>query len=222
MLGKQAEACFEFYLHSSARYQLIAANLQIQGSENTKGELDYLVFDTQTKKVLHIELACKFYLYDSDEPKNKSDSWIGPNRKDSLHEKLTKLEQKQFPLLYATESLQTLNQLNIDRDSVEQQLCLKSFLYIPKGLSTSLFPHRFSDCIVGYWIPYIEFNSEDKNAIYAIPQKKQWLTPPEKLKDWLSFSEAALFIKVFTEANRSCLVHKKSAQSMESFFVVWW
>ena len=64
MLGKQAETCFEFLLKQSKRYQLLAANIQIQGEIKTLGELDYLVFDSETSKTLHIELACKFYLFD--------------------------------------------------------------------------------------------------------------------------------------------------------------
>ena len=122
MLGKQAEYCFTHALNQSNRYQVIASTLQIQGEVATLGEIDYLIYDRKKEQVCHIELACKFYLYDPTF-KTQEARWIGPNRKDTLADKLRKLKQKQFPMLFASETEQVLMSLGITADSVVQQLC---------------------------------------------------------------------------------------------------
>lgn len=222
MLGKQAEYCFEFYLIASNRYKLLASNIQIQGAKQTLGEIDYLVFDRETEKVLHIELACKFYLFDPKLNSSATSGWIGPNRKDSLNDKIHKLISSQFPLLQAEETSMKLKDFGIDNASVESQLCLKAFLFVPKNLPSVKFEKNYHDCIAGYWIPFSEFISEDNNALYAIPKKKQWLLPPENSETWYTFSEAISVIKTEMLTNKSPLIFKRTQSEFTSFFVVWW
>jgi hypothetical protein len=64
MLGRQAEAIFESIITDSKSYKLLAANIQIQSPSKTIGEIDYLLQDTKTKSQFHVELCCKFYLFD--------------------------------------------------------------------------------------------------------------------------------------------------------------
>ncbi len=77
MLGKQAEYLFENWLKHSQRFQLLAANIQIQGETKTLGELDYVVRAIETNETLHIELACKFYVLDETLGTKVSAQWIG-------------------------------------------------------------------------------------------------------------------------------------------------
>ncbi|PVW14557.1 DUF1853 family protein [Marixanthomonas spongiae] len=223
MLGKQAEACFEFLLKQSKRYRLLAANTQIQGETQTLGELDYLVFDTKTNKTLHIELACKFYLFDDRLGPSYEAKWIGPNRKDRLQEKLDKVKEKQFPLLHASETAAILEGLKLDVNTIEQQVCIKSFLFIPKNFNIEKFPKQYQDCVLGTYIPFLEFESEENpEAQFAIPDKKQWLLPPKNLTEWFSFSEAEERVSVLIHLKKSPLVYKKQKGKLEKFFVVWW
>ena len=222
MLGKQAEYCFEYYLKHSTRYDLIAANLQIQEIKQTIGELDYIVFDKQKELTLHIELACKFYLYDPSILNNGEANWIGPNRKDTLTDKLNKLVNRQFPLLYAERTKLILKELKIGSNAIEQQLCLKSFLFAPKGYQKYTFPETIENCISGYWISFFEFISEDKDALYIVPLKKEWLLPLEKFEKWLVFSEVKTIIETSIVNKKSPLVYKKNKGKIERFFVVWW
>ena len=222
MLGKQAEACFEYLLKNSKNYQLLAANIQIQGETKTLGELDYLVFDTETKKTLHIELACKFYLFDDSLGPNYNAKWIGPNRKDTLQEKLDKVKEKQFPLLYAPETAVALKELHLDIPEVEQQVCIKSFLFLPKDFNKEQLPEPYQSCVVGTYISFSEFKEEQADALFAIPDKKQWLLPPESLPDWLSFSDAKERISSLIDTKKSPLVYKKQKGILEKFFVIWW
>jgi hypothetical protein len=222
IIGKQAEVCFEYYLKHSKRYKLIAANIQINGEKETLGEIDYLVFDIEAQKTLHIELACKFYLYDSDLKEPSVNKWIGPNRKDTLKEKLDKLQNKQFPLLRKTETQDILKKLNIDANIFRQQLCLKAFLFLRKGISINRFSENYQACVVGYWIPFSEFISEDTDGKYAIPKKKEWLLPLENMEDWVNFAEALTIISLQIDTKKSTLVYKKTNSIISRFFVVWW
>lgn len=217
----QAEACFKAYLKQSKHYDLLASNLQIQGKTETLGELDYIVRDLKANQVIHVELACKFYLYDTGATVSEEEKWIGPNRKDRLFEKLEKIKHKQFPLLQNDKTIQTLIKLDIEIPSV-QELCLKAFLFIPKEMDVQEFPINYQECIVGLWMKPEDFDEEDKSAVYAIPDKKEWLLPMAHISEWHSFPEIKALIQQQIEVNKSPLVYKKTKVGMERFFVVWW
>lgn len=220
VLGMQAEACFEAYLKQSKNFELLTANLQIHGAKETLGELDYIVRNLKTERIVHIELACKFYLYDENAGASEEEKWIGPNRKDSLFDKLEKVKLKQFPLLYKDETLQKLTELGITKPS-SQQLCLKAFLFLPKKMAAEKFSETFKDCIVGYYVKPIDLE-DDETALYAIPTKKEWLLPANTQTNWHSFSEIKQLIDVQLKNNKSPLIYKKTPHKMERFFIVWW
>ncbi|SRX53970.1 hypothetical protein AEQU1_01021 [Aequorivita sp. CIP111184] len=216
----QAEACFEAYLKQSNNFELLTANLQIQGTKETLGELDYIVRNLKTEKIVHIELACKFYLYDEKAGTLEEQKWIGPNRKDSLFDKLEKVKLKQFPLLQAPETIQKLEELGISKPS-SQELCLKAFLFLPNKMAAAIFPKPFQDCIVGHYIKPNDLE-EDKTALYAIPNKKEWLLPIEIVANWYTFSEIKQLIDAQLKINKSPLIYKKTPHIMERFFIIWW
>lgn len=221
IIGMQAEACFEAYLIHSKRYKLLASNLQIPGKKETLGELDYIVQNLTTKEVVHIELACKFYLYDNDITTTEESKWIGPNRKDSLYDKLEKIKSKQFPLITVKETIGKLQSLGINTPTT-QELCLKAFLFAPKEINLNTFPENYKDCIVGHWIKPTDFKEEDVDALFAIPDKKEWLLPYEQITTWLSFDEIVPEINKHFENQKSPLIYKKTGNKTERFFVVWW
>jgi len=221
IIGLQAEACFEAFLKNSKHYRLLASNLQIQGEKGTIGELDYIVQNQATDEVVHIELSCKFYLYDNKITTSEESKWIGPNRKDSLYDKLEKLKSKQFPLIRALDTIKTLDEINIPIP-ISQQLCLKVFLFVQKKANLNNFSNNYKNCIVGYWIKHIDFDREDKDAFFAIPCKKQWLLPKKQITTWLSYNEVKEEIERQIKLKKSPLVYKKTEQQIEQFFVVWW
>ncbi|MEM0518617.1 MULTISPECIES: DUF1853 family protein [Aequorivita] len=221
VLGMQAEACFEAFLRSSKNYKLLVANLQINGAKETLGELDYIAKNIQSEEIIHIELACKFYLYDENLGATEEEKWIGPNRKDSLFDKLEKVKLKQFPLLQKAETIEKLHSLNITLPT-SQQLCLKAFLFIPKKIKSNDFSLNYTNCIVGYWIKHNDFVAEESEALYAIPTKKEWLLPPRAIAAWHSFSEIKEKVELQIKNNKSPLIYKKTPHKMERFFVVWW
>ncbi len=216
----QAEAFFKAYLKQSKKFELLTANLQIHGEKETLGELDYLVRNLKSDEVIHIELACKFYLYDVDAGFSEEEKWIGPNRKDSLFEKLEKLKLKQFPLLHKKETIQKLETLGIKIPS-SQKLCLKAFLFLPKEINPESFSKNIQNCIVGHYMKFTDLTG-DTTARYAVPSKKEWLLPESWITEWYSFSEIKQIIKEQLKLKKSPLVYKKTPHTMERFFIVWW
>jgi len=222
MLGKQAEALFEQAIIASARYKLLSSNIQVQGATETLGELDYILFDTQTSETYHVELACKFYLFDDSISGSKEQKWIGPNRKDSLYEKMTKMQTKQFPLLYKKETKQLLNKLGITTSGIIQKTCVKAFLFTPKVYNNDSLSENYKNCLSGYWITYAAFLAEEQNAPYLLPDKKQWLQSPETFIGWSTFSEVKTAVEQLIAIKKSPLVYKKTPEGILKFFVVWW
>ena len=222
MLGKKAEALFEHAIITSERYELLCSNIQVQGATETLGELDYILFDTQTSETYHIELACKFYLFDASILGAKEQKWIGPNRKDSLYEKMTKMQTKQFPLLYKEETKQLLEKIGITTSEIIQKTCVKAFLFTPKTYNNALLLESYKDCLSGYWIPYATFLAEEQNGSYLLPDKKQWLQAPETFEDWSTFSEVKKAVEQLITIKKSPMVYKKTTKGILKFFVVWW
>ncbi len=227
-MGRQAEACFKAYLNSSANYDILVSNLQINAStslsnsseKRTLGELDYIV-KNKNSEIVHIELACKFYLFDENAGITIEEKWIGPNRKDSLFDKLEKTKLKQFPLLNEVETKEKLTELNIPFPT-NQKLCLKAFLFLPKNLKAENLPENYRDCVVGYYSNFDDFMNENTDAVYAIPIKKEWLLPLEFITQWYTFSEIKPMIEEQIKNKKSPLLYKKTNDKIEKFFVVWW
>lgn len=222
LLGKQAEFLFEHLLKESPEYDILGANIQIQGATETLGEIDYLVFQKSTQSVTHIELACKFYLLDTVLGDSLVEQWIGPNRKDRLSDKLSKLKNKQFPMLYRPETLPNLESLAISAKDIEQKLCLKAFLFLPLQYNSNLLPEVYRTCVAGTYLKPTEFNNLDPDAQYAFPQKKEWLLPEEAIKHWISFKDAIKQIEHVTKEKQSALVYIKVDKLIRKVFVVWW
>lgn len=223
VLGKRAESFFQLALAHSERFQVIAQNIQIQREKITLGEIDFLIEDIFKNRQFHIELVCKFYVYDPSF-ENELERWIGPNRKDSLLQKTEKLKQKQLPLLHKPETGPYLSELNLKSEKLQQEVCFKANLFIPKSLKDKEFEHINNQCVSGFWIHFKEFTETGYGKFqFLAPKKQDWLIDPKYGENWVSFSE-------IKERIEELLLHKKSPliwirtnkEEFEHLFVVWW
>lgn len=223
VLGKRVEIFFSFLIDNSAEYDLIAKNLQIVEEKITIGEIDFLVQDTGNGEILHIEMVYKFYLYDPS-LKEEVHRWIGPNRKDSLSQKIEKLQDKQLPLLYHPETFKYLRELDIDPKEIKQQVCFKAHLFVPLEMYGQKFVLVNNSCIRGYWIRFPEFDKKNyaRNEFY-IPKKTDWPIDPAGHDEWLIYSEVKIMIHELNSGKISPMVWMKTPEGdFRSFFVVWW
>ncbi|WP_026934991.1 DUF1853 family protein [Christiangramia echinicola] len=222
VLGKRMESFFEIAIDHSSRYELLASNIQIIENKQTLGELDFLLFDNEEAKPLHVELVYKLYVYDPEFP-SELERWIGPNRKDSFSEKLEKLRTKQFPLLFKNETSSYLDKLGVDPQNIEQQLCFKAQLFTPLDLILKDANILNPEAYTGNWYSLKEFLNKDwKNNLFYSPKKKNWNCEPGKNKNWISHSTLLLEIEDLFQNNKAPLVWMKTEKSYHRFFIVWW
>ncbi len=92
-LGKYFETLWFYWLSHHPRYEVLAHNLQIIIDGETLGEIDFILFDKKNKKILHWEMAVKFYLGIDDT--RQMSNWHGPNLRDRLDIKFNHLLNKQ-------------------------------------------------------------------------------------------------------------------------------
>jgi hypothetical protein len=223
MLGKRIEKFFSFYLQCSGRHKLIAENIQIRHDKDTVGELDYLISDNESN-TYHIELGYKFYLLDPSISKNQMECWIGPNRNDSLMQKLNKLYEHQFPLFYSKYTSDYLNELNINPKNTQQKLCLKVQLFTPKSFSLAEIKELNPTTIKGHWLYFEDFQKDEfSKSKFFIPDKQDWIIDPEYCDHWIDYEKTLSIIRYQVAAKKSPLVWMKDNNNKSTpIFVVWW
>ncbi len=219
-LGHLAEKIVSELIKSSSNYSVLYENLQIIEQEKTIGEIDFILQNENTKQLVHVELAYKFYLFDPTLSSEIINNWIGPNRNDSLQEKLEKLKSMQFPLLYHTATKATLPTLACEE--VSQALCFLVSLFIPYEYKPNFSP-VYQKAIKGYYFnlkTFIKLDNPTKN--YYLPTKKEWGMEPADNETWCIFSEIEKQISISITEKQVVLCWQKQNDSYLSFFIVWW
>ena len=217
-LGKYVERFVSHELTTTKGITLIAENIQISKDKITLGELDFLLI--KNGKPIHLEVIYKFYLYDPT--LDGLDCWIGPNKKDSLVEKLDKLRQKQLPLLYTKECKKYLKSISLDTTDFSQQVYFKAQLFVPLGKNSSINSNINTDCIVGFYCS-LHTLTEFKNAKFFIPSKKDWLITPHTNVDWIVYEKFLKQSKTYLNRHFSpmCWI-KTTSGELKKFFLIWW
>ena len=219
-LGKYVERLVSFELEQQNDISVLAENIQIQDDKITLGELDCLLL--KDNKPIHLEIIYKFYLYDASVGNHEIDHFIGPNRKDSLIEKLTKLKNKQLPLLYSDTCKPYLDALNLNSKAITQQVYFKAQLFLPFSNPNIELKTLNTDCITGFYINQTELHLF-KECKFYMPNKKDWLLLPHSHVEWTKFNEFKTVTKDFFEQKFSvlCWVKFKNGE-LKKLFLVWW
>ena len=219
-LGHLAEKVVSLLIQSSTNYDVLYENVQLIENKTTIGEIDFIISNQNTKQLTHVELAYKFYLFDPSISSEAINNWIGPNRKDSLKEKLDKLKSKQFPLLYHHAAKEKLDALKLK--DISQKLCFLATLFVPYNYEAS-FSSVYQKAIKGYYLnieTFISFDHSEKT--YYLPQKKEWGIAPSENKNWNTFSQVYPNIKTSIAEKQALLCWQKYKDSYSAFFIVWW
>nr|WP_279347018.1 DUF1853 family protein [Gramella sp. AN32] len=221
VLGKRMESFFKIAMDHSERYTVIGSNIQIISEKITLGEIDFLLWDHQINKPLHVELIYKFYLYDPGFD-SEVQKWLGPNRNDSLAKKLNKLKSKQLPLLFRKESRDVIKKFNIDMEQIQQQICFKAQLFLPPDIeSNSEFINP--DALFGNYSNLQKFKELSRNfETLALPGKTGWSLNPEKNNSWEKPSEVLIKIEKQLQEKRAPLIWIKNHDQFKSAFITWW
>lgn len=219
-LGKRVESFVSCYLQQYKSIEIVKENIQIQKEIITIGELDCLLL--KDDKPVHLEIIYKFYLLDTTIGNTEVEHWIGPNRKDSLHQKLDKLSTKQLPLLYKRECTELLKQLNFNIDEIQQKVLFKAQLFVPYAKQNIQFKQLNTTCVSGFYINKKELQVF-KECKFYIPSKMNWLLEPSLHVDWQSFTTFEIQVSEILDQKTSPLCWlKKQNGEIYKIFVVWW
>ena len=219
-LGKYVERFVSYQLQQEHNISIICENIQIQREKITLGELDCIVL--RDEKTIHLEIIYKFYLYDNSVGETEIEHFIGPNRKDSLVDKLKKLKEKQLPLLYSKECAAYLKSVSLNIDEIEQQVYFKAQLFVPFSEENYVFKELNPECVIGFYINKKELNLF-KDCKFFIPNKKDWLIIPHKNVEWINFHPFKEKSSEYLERAFSPLCWmKKSNGEIKKLFLVWW
>ena len=163
---------FEQIWHQFFKLQklLFQANIQIQDGKKTLGELD-CVLQTDDK-VLHLELALKFYLGFGDE-------WIGPNRRDYLADKIAHTRDHQLPLADSPIARQALEQLGWQTE--QSQALMRGCLFEPANpdIQATLPEEVSANHWSGFWVHQSEAEKYLPEGNWYLLSKPQWISPAQ-------------------------------------------
>lgn len=218
-LGQLAEQFVFHQLERTQHCRIIAENLQIQSEKTTIGELDALI--KLEDQLYHVEVVYKFYLFDDSLGDSEIEKWIGPNRNDSLVEKLDKLSQKQLPLLYSSESKMALKQLNIQTGNIQQKVIFKAQLFSPYNTEVTL--NQLNEtCLSGFYLKRNDLK-DFSHCVFYIPPKLDWFLRVHNDVDWLIASDFKSQADLFLTQQKSPLIWiRKPDNSLLKCFLVWW
>ncbi|MGB6034682.1 MAG: DUF1853 family protein, partial [Cryomorphaceae bacterium] len=201
-------------------FDMVDENIQIIEEKRTIGELDFVVKEIDKERLIHIELAYKFYLLDPSISAEPINNWIGPNRNDSLKEKLQKLKRKQFPLLSHPHVKTRLNEIEIN--DVSQALCLLASLYIPYESKMDLSP-AYAEAVKGYYLDLETLSKLDSSTkTYHLPLKKEWGMDPADNEIWANFKDVEEVLVKSLSEKQARLCWQKDGDTYSEFFIVWW
>ncbi|WP_136480360.1 DUF1853 family protein [Cognatitamlana onchidii] len=217
-LGKYIERFVSFQLQNTNSISVIAENVQIQQEKITLGELDCIL--KKNNQPIHLEIIYKFYVYNPAVGTTEIDHVIGPNRKDSLIEKLEKLKEKQLPLLYSETCKPYISELGLNTEDISQQVYFKTQLFLPFKNQNIKLKTLNNECIVGFYISKNEL-IEFSECKFYIPIKKDWLVIPHPNVDWLNFQAFKVVAEAYLQQQYSplCWVKFKNGTITKMFLV---
>lgn len=219
-LGQQVEKTLIELIKGSRNYSVIHDGVQIKKDGKTIGELDAIIRDEENGQLIHLEIAYKFYLLDPSISSDPIKQWIGPNRNDTLHEKLHKIKRKQFPILKTPEVEEMIGKEITS--NCTQALCLMAYLYIPRDSDITM-PNNVSHAVVGHYLTFqILVQLDHTSRLYRIPKKTDWGIDPATCVHWFRFDEIQPSLAKSMDEKRSMLVWEKAGNEYSTFFVVWW
>lgn len=199
-LGHRFETLLSYFFNNSARYQILAQNLQVQNEERTIGEFDFIIQDTVLNKTQHWEVACKFYLGLGDT--TCINNWHGPMLKDRLDIKFNQMQCKQSQLSNHPAAALYLKAHGIN---IDQHVCLmKGRLFHPIDSTRRHTPTPVSsDHQYGWWARPDEFIQHFKQPHYRwlILNKGQWFASQRYDPNAISYNSHELLNTLMPDAS---------------------
>lgn len=175
LLGSYYECLWQFIASHAPGWEMLAHHFQVHGSQQTLGELDLIARLDQ--RLMHLELAVKFYLKPQNLSGELTSHWVGPQSHDRLDLKLEKLTKKQLPFLYREETQQALADANLPLPEL-QRVSIQGYLFTHwQDQEWSLPPSVNPDALVKQWLFAREITQVVCEGDWVVLPKPLWLGP---------------------------------------------
>ena len=218
-LGKYFETLWYFWLCHNPRYQVIEHNLQIIIDGETLGEIDFIVLDKVMKKIMHWEVAVKFYLGVGDT--SEMSNWHGPNLRDRLDIKVDHLLHRQSVISRDQRVAQWLKQRGLQVDSCA--VILKGRLYYPWQQNAASPEKCCADHLRSRWLNTEQFAQafDEKQCFWPLINSG-WMERIPTLCVKKSYNKKALYETVSNKSIRLPLrlVLYNSSHTRDRLFLV--
>jgi len=171
-LGVYFEALYRYALEHLWHRETIFQNLAVQDGGRTLGELDFIVRDRISDRHEHHEIAVKFYLG------TPSGQWLGPDQKDRLRDKLTRLLEHQSTLTRHPRTAEMLHHSSINE--LDDLIFLRGYLFYPVDLAGPSLPASIApEHSRGHWLTLSRARTTAWDPQRPIMQlhKPDWLGP---------------------------------------------
>ncbi|MDQ8197377.1 DUF1853 family protein [Pelagicoccus enzymogenes] len=216
-LGHLYEDALEALIRGSDRYELLAKNLQVEGSDGrTLGELDFLLKELYSGEVWHLELAVKFYLSVEDE--NGRIRFPGPDPRDNWINKLQKMRSRQLRICERPETQGLLfDRFGIRKLTTCQRIYGILFDWMGSGCESSP-PAVRRNCRRGRWLrvkEWEDFYAADA-AVRIVPKCLWPVVPDEAL---LAAWETVDVKELKRQASERCVMFWDEVKGEVAFLV---
>ncbi len=174
LLGSYFECLWQFFFQFNPQWQLLAHNVQVVKDKQTLGELDIIA--SHQSHVIHMELAVKFYLQHPDYDGLQCRHWLGPQCRDRLDLKLSKLQNKQLPFLAHPATQETLQKRQLPSPT-QQCLILKGYLFHQWKMPFKRPADVNTQCLMGQWLHQSDITClVTGHDNWLVIEKPQWLS----------------------------------------------
>lgn len=170
-LGRYAEKLLVFYFRRCGT--LAAHGMQVRADKGeTIGEFDFLL--RERGKLVHWELATKFYLLAQEHDTVVADYFIGPNLADTLHAKMRKILTRQLALAEHPAA-----QAMLAEPVTDAKAFIKGWLFLPPDYPGAPDSAGVAgDYCRGNWLPLSQWLPQPMLRYYPLP-RLQWLAPKQ-------------------------------------------
>lgn len=178
LLGKYHEALWSFYFHSSPHFKVLLEGEQVIVDGQTLGEVDYVVRDMESGAIYHLEVALKYYM--STQNTTDPTTWIGPNQKDHLEKKTSRL------LMHQLGMIEYFPELSRARQFKGSFAILKGYLFPHIEQEKPVFPLNVSTNYGAKisWSHLSSFSSKKTNLKYQLLSKPDWLMSRKRYSEY--------------------------------------
>ncbi|MBE8232434.1 MAG: DUF1853 family protein [Endozoicomonadaceae bacterium] len=177
VIGRRFECYVRYWLMISPHFECLQHSYILEKDKRTLGEADFIIRELSTNKIIHLEVAVKFYLginrdIDQNQTLNSTETtdisamhhWHGTNLRDRLDIKFNRLTNHQTQL--------AKNYPEQMPYAIDESWCLlKGRMFTP--LAQQTLPDFFADeCPQGIWL---STHDAPKTKTHLLLQKQDWL-----------------------------------------------